>query len=149
MSQSALARAVSVDRTAISKIESDQRQVSSLELASIAQTLGRPIQTFFAETAPLRDPLRVVRSKRAAVLRIAQKHGARSIRIFGSAARGDATPDSDIDFLVEMEPNRGLFEQAAMMLELQDLLGRDVDVVTVVGLRDRIRQRVLGEAIPV
>lgn len=138
-----------MDRTALSKIESDRRGVSSLELASIARALNLPIQSFFTELTPPPEPARVVRSKRAAVLRIARKHGARSIRIFGSAARGDATPESDIDFLVEMEPGRGLFEQAAMLLELQDLLGRDVDVVTVEGLRTRIRERVLAEAIPV
>jgi uncharacterized protein len=149
LSQSALARAISMDRTAVSKIESDQRQVTSLELASIADALDRPIQSFFVEIAPPGDPVRIIKSKRAAVLRIARKHGARSIRIFGSVARGDATHESDIDFLVDMEPDRGLFEQAAMLLELQDLLGRDVDVVTVAGLRDRIRDRVLGEAIPV
>ncbi len=149
VSQSALARAVSLDRTAVSKIESGQRRVSSIELAIIAQALDRSIQSFFTEMAPLTDPLSVVRSKRAAVLRIARKHGARSIRIFGSTARGEATEESDIDFLVEMEPGRGLFALAAMLLDLQVLLGRDVDVVTVDGLRDRIRRRVLAEAIAV
>ncbi|HEX9712753.1 MAG TPA: nucleotidyltransferase domain-containing protein [Actinomycetota bacterium] len=149
LSQSALAQAISLDRTAVSKIESDQRRVSSLELASIAQVLNRPVESFLAETAPLGDALTVVRGKRTAILRIARRHGARSIRIFGSAARGDATRESDIDFLVEMEPGRGLFEQAAMLLELEDLLGREVDVVTVEGLRDRIRERVLAEAIAV
>lgn len=147
LSQAALARAISLDRTAVSKIESDQRRVSSLELQSIARALNRPIQSFFSGISQATDPLRVVRKKRSAVLRIARKHGARSIRIFGSAARGDATRESDIDLLVEMEPGRGLFEQAAMLLELQGLLGRDVDVVTVEGLRERIRERVLGEAI--
>lgn len=120
-----------------------------MELASIAQVLNRPVESFLAETAPLGDALTVVRGKRTAILRIARRHGARSIRIFGSAARGDATRESDIDFLVEMEPGRGLFEQAAMLLELEDLLGREVDVVTVEGLRDRIRERVLAEAIAV
>jgi predicted nucleotidyltransferase len=119
-----------------------------LELESIARALNRPIQWFFSDISPPTDPLRAVRKKRGAVLLIAQKHGARSVRVFGSVARGDATGESDIDLLVELEPGRGLFEQAAMLLELQDLLGRDVDVVTVEGLRKRIRERVLHEAIP-
>jgi uncharacterized protein len=149
LSQSALADAIFLDRTAVSKIESGQRHVSSMELASIAKSLSRPIQSFFDEKAPVGDPLSLVRRKRTAILRIARKHGARSIRVFGSAARGEATQESDIDFLVEMEPGRGLFAQAAMLLELQDLLGRDVDVVTVDGLRERIRERVLDEAMAV
>ena len=149
LSQAALARAISLDRTAVSKIESGQRSVSSLELATIARALNRSIQSFFAQVPPSGDPLGFVRSKRTSVLRIARKHGARSIRIFGSTARGTATPTSDVDFLVEMEAGRGLFDQAAMLIELQDLLGRNVDVVTVNGLRDRIRERVLGEAIAV
>lgn len=148
LSQAALASEISLDRTAVSKIESGQRGVSSLELERIARVLNRPIASFFAHEAPTDDPSQIVRKKRSAILRIARKHGARSIRIFGSSARGDATHESDIDFLVEMEPGRGLFEQAAMLLELQDLLGRDVDVVTVAGLRERIRDRVLGEAVP-
>ena len=145
--QAELARAISLDRTAISKIESGQRRVGSLELEGIARALNRPIQWFLSEASETTDPLHTVRKKRSEVLRIAQRHGAHSIRIFGSVARGETTAESDIDLLVEMEPGRGLFEQAAMILELQDLLGRDVDVVTVDGLRERIRERVLAEAI--
>lgn len=148
LSQAALAGAISLDRTAVSKIESSQRRVSSLELESIARVLNLPIQWFFSGVSPPTDPLGVLSKKRSAVLRIARKHGARSVRIFGSVARGEATRESDIDLLVELEPGRGLFQQAAMLLELQDLLGRDVDVVTVEGLRGHIRERVLREAIP-
>lgn len=147
LSQAELARTISLDRTAVSKIESGQRRVSSLELASIARALDRPIQSFFSEDPKAADPLDVVHKKRSAVLRIARRHGAHSVRIFGSSARGDATSESDLDLLVEMEPGRGLFEQAAMILELEELLGCDVDVVTVDGLRERIRDRVLAEAI--
>lgn len=68
--------------------------------------------------------------------------------VFGSVARGNPGPDSDIDFLIEMESGSGLFEQTAMMLELEELLCSDVDVVTPEGLRERIRDRVLREAVP-
>ena len=71
---------------------------------------------------------------------IAAKHGARNIRVFGSVARGDARPDSDVDFLVDMAPGRTLLD------ELRDLLGVNVDVVTEHGLKPRIRERVLKEA---
>lgn len=89
-----------------------------------------------------------LREKRQQILAIAEKYGARHIRIFGSVARGDARPDSDIDFLVELEPGRSLFDLGGLLYELQSLLGVEVDVVTEKGLRARIRERVLQEAIP-
>ncbi len=147
LSQAALAAALALDRTAISKIESGTRRVGSVELAQIARTLNRPIEWFLSGGASKEGSLPLLRRKRAAILRLARKHGARSVRVFGSVARGDATPDSDIDLLVDMGPGSGLFQQAALLLDLQELLGRDVDVVTPEGLRERIRDRVLREAI--
>lgn len=84
---------------------------------------------------------------RAAVLRIARKFGARSVRLFGSLARGEADAASDIDLLVELEPGRSLLDLGGMQFELEALLGRHVDVVTERGLRPRIRDRVLREAV--
>jgi hypothetical protein len=86
-------------------------------------------------------------SKRNEILRIAAAHGASNVRIFGSVARGEATADSDVDFLVDLEPDRGLLDHAALWMDLQELLGRRVDVATVAALKDRIRDRVLREAI--
>ena len=85
---------------------------------------------------------------RAAVLRIARKFGARSVRLFGSLAREEADAASDIDLLVELEPGRSLLDLSGMQFELEALLGRHVDVVTERGLRPRIRDRVLREAVP-
>jgi predicted nucleotidyltransferase len=79
-------------------------------------------------------------------LRIAAKHGARNVRVFGSAARGEAKPGSDLDFLVELEPGRSLLDQAALVLDLEELLGCKVDVVTEVGLYWPLRRRILEEA---
>ena len=70
------------------------------------------------------------------------------MRIFGSVARGDAGPDSDLDLLVDMQPGKGLLDMGGLLMDLQDLLGCRVDVVTKKGLRDRIRERVLREAVP-
>ena len=70
------------------------------------------------------------------------------MRVFGSVARGEADQGSDIDFLVELEPGRSLRDHAALWLELKELLGCEVDVVTDRGLRPRIRDRVLKEAVP-
>lgn len=88
-----------------------------------------------------------LKNNREAILTIAAKHGAGNVRVFGSSARGDVGPDSDIDFLVDMEPGRSLLDMGGLLMELQDLLGCEVDVVTERGLRDRIRERVLSEAL--
>jgi hypothetical protein len=84
--------------------------------------------------------------KKKEILKIAAKHGARNVRIFGSVARGEARADSDVDFLVDMEPGRTLFDMGGLLMDLRDLLGLEVDVVTEQGLKPRIRDRVLKEA---
>ena len=86
--------------------------------------------------------------KRDEALRIAARYGAHNIRIFGSVARGEADQDSDVDVLVDMEPGRSLLDLGGLLMELQELFGRPVDVVTETGLRPRIRERVLREAVP-
>ena len=89
----------------------------------------------------------LLKEKRDEILRIANKRGARNVRVFGSAARGEADEESDIDFLVNMEPGRNLFDMGGLVMDLKELLGRDVDVVTERGLKPRIRERVLREAV--
>jgi predicted nucleotidyltransferase len=90
----------------------------------------------------------LLRQQRVEILRTASRYGARNVRVFGSAARGDAGPESDIDLLVDLEPGRSLLDLGALLMDLQDLLGCPVDVVTEAGLRSRIRERVLREARP-
>jgi predicted nucleotidyltransferase len=87
-------------------------------------------------------------SKRHQILEIAAKRGAKRIRLFGSAARGDSGPSSDVDFLVEFEPGRSLFDHGGLVMDLQELLGCKVDVVSERALRPRYRERVLREAVP-
>ncbi len=86
--------------------------------------------------------------KRSEILQIASRHGARNLRVFGSVSRGDADELSDIDFLVDLEPGRSLFDLGGLLYDLQNLLGLPVDVVTEQGLRPRIREQVLREAVP-
>ena len=86
--------------------------------------------------------------KREEILRIAAQHGASNVRLFGTAARGEATEASDLDFLVEMEPERSLLDLAALRNDLMDLLGRDVDVVTEDSLYWLLRRKILREARP-
>jgi uncharacterized protein len=90
----------------------------------------------------------LLKAKRDEILQVCAKYGARNVRVFGSVARGEADEQSDIDLLVEFEPNRSLLDHAGLWVELQELLGVKVDVVSERGLKPRIRQRVLQEAIP-
>ena len=87
-------------------------------------------------------------NKREDVLRIAAKHGAFNVRVFGSVARGEATQDSDIDLLIEKGPTTTPWFPAGLVLELEESLGRRVDVVTEKALNPLLRDRVLREAIP-
>jgi predicted nucleotidyltransferase len=90
----------------------------------------------------------ILKAKRKEILSVAAEHGAYNVRIFGSVARGEADSESDVDFLVEMEPGRSLLDLGGLLMDLQELLDCKVDVVTELGLRSRIRDRVLSEAIP-
>ena len=91
----------------------------------------------------------LIRLKREEILRIAAQYGGHNVRVFGSVARGDADDLSDIDFLVDMEAGRSLLDLGGLLMDLQATLGRNVDVVTERGLKPRIRERVLKEAIEI
>lgn len=92
------------------------------------------------------DPRTVLEQHRDEVLRLAEVHGASNVRIFGSVARGEASGSSDLDLLVEMAPDRSLFDLVALEQDLGDLLGLDVQVVSEGGLKARARDRILAEA---
>lgn len=87
-----------------------------------------------------------IATKRNEIAQIALRHGASNVRVFGSVARGDSDQNSDVDFLVDLESGRSLLDLGGLLMDLQKLLGRPVDVVTEKGLRPRIRERVLREA---
>ncbi len=92
--------------------------------------------------------LEELRARREEILALAAARGARDLRVFGSVVRDEAEVASDVDFLVEMEPGRSLLDLGGLLMDLQDLLGCPVDVVTYKGLRERLRPRVLAEARP-
>ena len=90
----------------------------------------------------------VLSEKREEILQIAAKHGAHNVRIFGSVARGEDDEKSDIDFLIDYDLSKiSPWFPSGLMQDLQSILGRKVDIVTVEGLKERIRERVLEEAI--
>jgi hypothetical protein len=91
--------------------------------------------------------IETLHSQRDHVLEVAQRHGVTSIRVFGSVARGDEKADSDIDFLVTTGPQVSSWFPAGLILELEALLGRHIDIVTESGLNPHIRNQVLAEAV--
>ena len=89
-----------------------------------------------------------VRSQREAVLRLAAKYGARNVRVFGSVARGEAGPSSDLDVLVDFEPGRSLLDLTGFEIDLEELLGCQVDVVVEGGISPYLEEYILRDAVP-
>lgn len=90
----------------------------------------------------------LLKAKRGEILRMAAKHGAHNVRVFGSVVRGEARLDSDVDFLVEVRPVHSPWFPGGLVADLEKLLGCEVDVVTEGALHWYIRDRVLEEAVP-
>jgi predicted nucleotidyltransferase len=88
-----------------------------------------------------------LRARREEILRVAAARGARNIRVFGSVARGQARADSDVDLLVELEPDRTVLDLSELILDLREALGREVDVVEI-RRRTASADRILREAVP-
>ncbi len=91
--------------------------------------------------------LDTLRQRREEILAIARRYGAKEIRIFGSIARNEAGPNSDIDLVVEFEPGTSLLDHGGLIMDLQDALGCKVDVISARGMQDRLRSRVEAEAV--
>lgn len=93
------------------------------------------------------SPSELLATERNSILRLAELHGARNVRVFGSVARGDATRESDVDFLVDMEEGRSLLDLVGLWQDLQDLLGMQVDVISEGGISPYLRAKILAEAV--
>ena len=94
------------------------------------------------------DVRQVLQTRRDEILDIAAQHGAHNVRLFGSTARGQDRPDSDVDLLVDAGPTTSSWFPAGLILDLERILGRRVEIVTAKGLNPYLRDRVLHEAIP-
>ena len=90
----------------------------------------------------------LLESKRNEILDLARTHGVKNLRIFGSTVRGEAGPASDVDLLVDMEEGRNLLDLAGFWQDLEELLGRRVDVITDGGISPYLRERIYAEAVP-
>ena len=135
LSQADLSRLTGVAQPNIAAYESGRRTLS----ANMEQRLLEAIKE---------RPSVILRKHRGAVLAIAHKHHASNIRVFGSIARGDDRPGSDIDLLVRFSDGASVYDQSELILDLQDLTGVNVDVVSEGGLRAK-HKRILSEAVPV
>lgn len=89
----------------------------------------------------------LLKSKREEIIAVAKKHGARNVRVFGSVVRGDDNNSSDVDFLVDLGDNLSFFFPGGLIIELEQLLGRKVDIVTAKSLKIQIKEEIMKEAV--
>lgn len=101
------------------------------------------------DTRTTRELPPLLAARRKEIIRLAARHGARNVRVYGSIVRGDARSDSDVDILVDLEPGRTLLDLGGLQMDLQDLLRRPVDLNTTSPLRPEVRERVADQAIAV
>src|SRR3954447_25133818 len=140
LSQARLAALAGTSQAAVARYETGSTAASIATLERLLAACGQRL-VLDATPAPKRRGLNesAVRGQRRALLDLARKHGARNVRIFGSTARGEAGPDSDVDLLVDLEPGRTLLDLIALRREAGELLGRPVDVSTPDMLSERVR----------
>lgn len=135
LTQAELARAAHVSQPNLSAYENGRRRPGSEVLERIRAALrGRPSERVWRH----RDD----------ILAVVARNKAHSPRLFGSVARGEDTPESDVDLLVDFEDGASLLDELGLRLELRNLLGVEIDVVAADGLEGAFRDRVLGEAMP-
>lgn len=118
---------------------------------SLASVVQAALRRFLADphgTAPSTTVMQRVLANRAAIRKVAAGHGATNVRLFGSMARGESGPDSDVDLLVTLEPHRSLFDLARLRAELEEIVDAPVDVIAEKGLRGEARKAILAESIP-
>jgi hypothetical protein len=145
LSQAELARRAVTSQSAVARYESGAAAPGVSTLERLLAACGRELTIRPAPTAD--GPANAVARKRAGLLALAHRHGATNVRLFGSAARGDARIESDVDLLVELEPGRTLLDLVAFRRDASALLGRPVDVATAEMLRPEVRRDAERDAI--
>jgi len=157
-SQAELARRAGTSQPALARYETGETLPTLPTLERLLSACGRRLQVRAVRAAEpaaqtsVRGQLgaraRELRRQRRRLMEAGRAHGVRRIRVFGSLARGEETPTSDLDLLVELEPGRTLLDLAAFRREAHEITGMPVDVATPDMLKDRIRAEVLAEALP-
>ena len=153
MTQAELASKVGTTQSAIARLERGEVAPTVATLARLADALrvrfeiGPRAEMVVRPGTPRGLELADLTARRDELLQIAARHGAHRVCVFGSVARGDARPDSDVDFLVEFEPGRTVLDLSGLILDLEEALGRRVDVVERRG-PSGIDERIEREAVP-
>lgn len=151
LSQAELARRAGVTQSVISAYESGARQPSLSTLARLVEATGSELEVHVTSPAPSRIPdgllARRVRDQRDDVLAVLERCGLTNPRLFGSVARGDERPGSDVDLLVDIPAGTGLFALACCQAELEALLGVPVDLVPASDLKASVADEVLDQAV--
>lgn len=147
LTQTELAERANVAQSVISAYESSRREPSLETLRRLVSATGFEIDLLLVPAAPRSSRRQAVDQNRMRLKRTLGALGARNIRLFGSVARGDDGPDSDIDLLVDVAPDVGLFALGRMRSEAERILGTTVDIVPANSLKPDVAQRVLAEAI--
>lgn len=152
LTQAGLAGKIGTTQSAVARLERGEVAPSFATLSRLADALGiqfevRPRSIVAVRMTSTAMTVNDLRAHRAQLLAIASSHGARDVRVFGSVARGDARPDSDVDFLVELEPGRTVLDLSGLILDLEDALGRKVHVVEA-HRSSQTAERIHQEAIP-
>jgi predicted nucleotidyltransferase len=120
----------------------------SSQLGSVGLYGSTPTPCITKMAGALMTTLDLLKTKREDILRLAALRGVRNLRVFGSVARGEEDRASDVDFIVDREPGKSLLDLGGLLMDLQELFGCFVDIVTEQGLKARLRDRVLQEAFP-
>lgn len=151
LTQAALAHRAGTSQAAVARYENGVSSPAVTTLERLVAACGRTLEVGARHTSP-RDlsgaRARRLRAAKQELLRCAAEHGARNLRVFGSVARGDDRPDSDVDLLVDLDAGRGLLDLAELRDALADLLGERVDVATLELLRPEIAKTAAAEAVP-
>ena len=147
LTQHALAQRAGVTQSVISAYESGRREPSYATLTRLVKSAGFELTPHLEPLLP-ENALAVVRSHAHELRSVLGALGAVDIRVFGSVARGDETATSDVDLLVDLEPDAGLFALLRMQTAAEAILGRPVDVAPASGLKPDVAERVLRESVP-
>jgi predicted nucleotidyltransferase/DNA-binding XRE family transcriptional regulator len=153
LSQTDLARRAHIAQSVVSAYESGRREPALSTLVRLVGATGHRLVVELESDGRSRPGLpdtplgRRLRRHRAAVLETVRRHGASNVRVFGSVARGEDGPESDVDLVVDFAPGTGLIKWATLERELSKVLGTPVDVAPSDSLRPEVRHAIEAEAI--
>jgi len=147
LTQAELARRAEVTQSVVSAYESGSRQPSYATVLKFIHAAGFDLGTTLTPRRPQSPGRELVERRKVPLTRTLRRLGATNVRLFGSVARGDDRPDSDVDLLVKLQPGVGLLALARMTSEAERILGKPVDLVPDSSLKAELREHVLAEAV--